>query len=71
MLMKMKDLDQLNKIHNFQDTIILCEIFEQCSEHLRKLLKYNPRKCNSASSFSRCVQRDKSKYIINCSSNKR
>ena len=62
--MKLKNLGQLNKICNFQDTIILCEISEQHSEHLQKLFKYNPRECNSASSFSGCVHRDKSKYLI-------
>ena len=61
---KLKNLGELNKIYNFQDTIILCEIFEQRSEHLQKFFKYNPRKCNSASSFSGCVQGDKSKYLI-------
>ena len=29
LLTKMKDLGELNKIYYFQDTIILCEIFEQ------------------------------------------
>ena len=24
--LKLKDLDELNKIYNFQDTVILCEI---------------------------------------------
>ena len=62
--MKLKNLGELNKIYNFQDTIILYEIFEQHSEHLQKLFKYNPRKCNSASSFSGCVHRDKSKCLI-------
>ena len=62
--MKLKNLGELNKIYNFQDTIILCEIFKQRSEHLQKLFKYNPRKCNSASSFSGCVHRDKSKCLI-------
>ena len=62
--MKLKNLGELNKIYNFQDTIILCEIFEQRSEHLQKLFKYNPRKCNTASSFSGCVHRDKSKCLI-------
>ena len=28
---KLKDLGKLNKIYNFQDTIILCKIFEQRS----------------------------------------
>ena len=54
---------ELNKIFN-SDTIILCEIFEQRSEYPQKLFKYNPRKCNSASSFSDCVHREKSKCLI-------
>ena len=62
--MKLKNLGELNKIYNFQDTIILCEIFEQHSEHLQKLFKYNPCKCSSASSFSGCIYRDKSKCLI-------
>ena len=32
--LKLKNLGELNKIYNFQDTIILCEIFEQSSSHL-------------------------------------
>ena len=32
--------------------------------HLQKLFKYNPRKCNTASSFSGCVSKDKSKCCI-------
>ena len=62
--MKLKNLDELNKIYNFQDIIILCEIFEQRSDDLQNLFKYNPRKCNSTSSFSGCVHRDKSKCLI-------
>ena len=62
--MKLKDLGELNKIYNFQDTIILCEIFDQRSEYLQRHFKYNLHKCNSASSFSGCVHRDKSKCMI-------
>ena len=54
----------MNKIYNIQDTLILCEIFEQRSILLLDLFKFNPRKCNSASSFSGCVQRNKSKCNI-------
>ena len=61
---KLKDFGELNKIYNFQDTIIFFEIFEQRSMHLQKLFKYNLQKCNSASSFSGCVHRDKSKCCI-------
>ena len=62
--MKLKNLGELNKLYNFQDTIILCETLENRSLQLQKLFKYNPRKCNSASSFSGCVHRCKSKCLI-------
>ena len=62
--LKLKDLGELNKISNFQDTIMLCKIFEQRSCCVQEIFKYNLRKCNSASSFSGCVQREKSKCCI-------
>ena len=62
--MNLKELGELNKLYNFQDTIILCEIFENRSSQLQKLFKYNPRKCNSAIFFSGCVHRYKSKCLI-------
>ena len=63
-LLRLKTLGDLNRIYNFQDTAILCEIFEQRSSILQKRFKYNAKKCNSASSFSGCVQRLKSKCCI-------
>ena len=56
---KLQNLGKLNKIYNFQDTIILCKIFEQRSCLLQTVFKYNPHKCKPAGSFSGCVQRDK------------
>lgn len=55
--MNLKDLGELNKIYNFQDTRMLCKIFEQRSE-FQKLFKYSARRCNSASSFSASVHRE-------------
>ena len=63
-ILRLKTLGDLNRINNFQDTSILCEIFEQRSTLLQKLFKYNAKKCNSASSFSGCVHRLKSKCCI-------
>ena len=60
----MPNLGELNKVYNFQDTIILCEIFEQRSGLLKKIFKENRRKCSSASKFSSCVHRNKSKCRI-------
>ena len=62
--MRLNTLDDLNRIYNVQDTAILCEIFEQRSALLRNLFKYNAKKCNSASSFSGCVRRLRSKCCI-------
>ena len=62
--LKLKNMGELNNIYNFQDIIILCEIFEQRSEHLQEIFKFNPKKCNSVSSFSGYVYRDKSKCMI-------
>ena len=33
-MMKLDKLGELNKLHNFQDIIILCEIFENQSQQL-------------------------------------
>ena len=60
----MRNLGDLNTLNNFQDTIILCEILESRPTFLNDKFKFNPRKCNSASFYSGCVQRDKSKCII-------
>ena len=62
--MKLENLGELNIIYNFQYTIVLCEIFESRATYLQKMFKFNPRKCNSVSSFNGCVHRDKSKYLI-------
>ena len=63
-MLKLKNLGELNHIYNFQDTIILCEIFQQRSSRLQEIFKNNPRRCNSASSFSGSVHRNKSKCCI-------
>ena len=65
-LLRLKTLGDMNRIYNFQDTLILCEIFEQRACLLEKLFKFNPRKCNSASSFSGNVHRNKSKLTLSC-----
>ena len=41
--MNLENLGKLNKLYNFQDTIILCKIFEQRFHHLQKVFKFNPK----------------------------
>ena len=62
--MKPENLGEVNKLYSFQDTIILCEIFEQRSVHLQKMFKFNPKEFNSASFFSGSVFRDKSNSLV-------
>ena len=42
-ILKLKTLGDLNRIYDFQDTAILCEIFEERSSLLQKLFKYNAK----------------------------
>ena len=59
-----RNLGDLNTHYNFKDTIIICEIFGSRSTFSNNKFKFNPRKYDSASSFSGCVQREKCKCII-------
>ena len=43
--MNLENLGKLNKLYNFQDTIILCKIFEQRSHHLSGCVHRNKTKC--------------------------
>ena len=63
-ILKLETLGDLNRIYNIQDTLILCEIFEQRSQLLQELFKFNPRKCYSTTAFSGYVHRNKSKCNI-------
>ena len=61
-LMRLNKLSDLND--NFQDTIILCEVFENRAIEMMQKFPYNPRKCTSASSHSGCIHRFSLKVII-------
>ena len=64
LLMKMSNLSDLNALYNFQDTIILAEIFENRASIMHQKFGYNPLKCTSASILSGVSQRHRSKMII-------
>ena len=60
----MRNLSDMNDLYNAQDVILMCEIIENRFEDMYQKRLCNPRKCNSASSLSSCIQRDLSKIII-------
>ena len=62
--LKMRNLGDLNDLYNMQDTILLCKLTENRFQIMQEKFSLNPRKINSASTLSGCVQRDVSKVII-------
>ena len=59
--LKMHSLSDSTDLYNVQDVIFLCEIMENRFQTLYGVsVGYNPRKINSASKLSDCIQREKS-----------
>ena len=63
-LLKMRDLSDLNDLYNAQDVIILLEIIENRFQSMQDKSGYNPIIINFASKLSGCIQRQKSKCIL-------
>ena len=61
---KMRNLGDMNDLYNFQDVTLLCEIIENRFQQMQEKFGSNPRKTNSASTLSGCMQRDVSKVVI-------
>ena len=62
--LKMRNLGDLNDLYNAQDVILLSELIENRFQFMQDKYRFNPRKCNSASSLSGCIEREMSKVII-------
>ena len=67
--LKMRNLGDMNDLYNMQDVILLCEIIENRFQKMQDKFGFNPRKCNSASTLSGCVQRNQSNVIISLPTN--
>ena len=62
-LMRMSNLSDLNALYNFQDTIILAEIFENRVRMMHQKFGYNPLIRSSASTLREAIQRHQSKSL--------
>ena len=62
--LKMRNLGDLNDLYNVQDVILLTEIIESRFQAMQNTYGFNPRKCDSASSMSGCIEREMSKIIL-------
>ena len=60
----MRHLGNLNDLYIAQDVILLSDLIENRFQFMQDKYGFNPRKCNSASSLSGCIEREMSKVII-------
>ena len=60
----MRNLGDLNDLYNAQDVILLSELIENRFQLMQDRYGFNPRKTNSASALSSCIEREMSKMII-------
>ena len=62
-LLKMRNLSDLNDLYNVQDVILLMVIIENRFQEVQNGTGYNPRKISSASKL-RCIQREQSECVL-------
>ena len=60
----MRNLSDLHDLYNVQDMILLIVIIENRFQEMQNEAGYNPRKINSTSKLSGCIQREQSKCIL-------
>ena len=60
----MRNLVDMNDLYNAQDVILLCKIIENRFQAMNNTYRFNPRKFNSASSMSSCIEREMSRIIL-------
>ena len=60
----MRNLGDINDLYSAQDVILLCGIIESRFQMINDRCRFNPRKCNSASSMSGCIEREMFKEIL-------
>ena len=63
-LLKMRNLSDLNHLYNAEDVIIWLEMMENRFQSMQEKSGCNPRIINSASKLSGCIQREQTKSIL-------
>ena len=61
---KIRNLGDMKDLYNAQDVILLCKIAENRFQFMHDQYGFNPRKCNSASTLSSCIEREMLCVII-------
>ena len=59
----MRNLSDLNDLYSAQDIILFLEIIKKRFPTMQEKTMYKPRKYNSVSKLSGCIQREQSKIV--------
>ena len=62
--LKMRNFGDLNDLYNTQDVLLLTKIIESRFQAMHDTYGFHPRKCNSASSMSGCIEREMPKINL-------
>ena len=62
--LKIRNLGDMNYLYNAQDVILFCNIAENRFQFMHDQYEFNPRKYNSVSTLSGCIEREMSRVII-------
>ena len=62
--LKMQNLGDINDLYNAQNVILLYQITGNRFQFMHDQYGFNPRKCNSASTLSGCIEREMLHVII-------
>ena len=62
--LKMKSLGDMNDLYNAQDIVLLAEIIENRFQFIHERYGFNPRRCNSASTLSSCIEHEMDRVIL-------
>ena len=60
----MSNLGDMNDLSNAQDVILLCKTGETRFQFMHDRYGFNPRKFNSASTLSGCIERETLRVIL-------
>ena len=60
----MSNLGDMNDLSNAQDVILLCKTGENRFQFMHDRYGFNPRKWNSASTLSGCIEREMLRVIL-------
>ena len=61
----LRNISDMNDLCNAQDVILLCEVIENVFQLTQDKYGFSPRKCNSASTLTGSIERERERSFEN------